>query len=108
MQELRKPEFYRDEYVTLYNDLLILKSIVPSVPGSYYPQLSKERSELKTQLLKSNQKGGFFGSIFKSTSTPISLEIIMKMLQTVEKKNVLLEDFLACSGYSKKEMTLRG
>lgn len=47
LQELRKPEFYRDEHIVLYNDLLILKSIVPSLPGSYMPQLSKEFAELR-------------------------------------------------------------
>lgn len=103
MQELRKPEFYRDDHIVLYNDLLILKSIVPSLPGSCYAPISKELAELRQKLLKSNQKGGFLG-FFKPTAANISLEIIMKMLQTVEKKNILLEDFLACSGYGRKEM----
>jgi uncharacterized protein YecE (DUF72 family) len=86
---------------------LILKNIVPSLPTYYYLQLSKELNELKQRLQKNNQKGSFLSSFFKSTTATISLEIIMKMLQTVEKKNILLEDFLACSGYTQKEMTTK-
>lgn len=108
MQELSKPEFYKNEYLALYNDLLVLKQIVPSLPTSYYQRISAELSGLKGRLQTSNQKGGFFSNLFKSTTTPISLEIILGLLETVEKKSVLLEDFLACSGKGEKEMILQG
>ncbi len=90
--------------MVLYNDFLILKSIVPSLPTSCYAPIARELQDLKDKLLKATQKTSFFSSIWKSNVQPLSLEIIMKMLQTVEKKNILLEDFLACSGYGKKLM----
>ena len=108
MKVLIQPEFYRNTYIALYNDLLILKNIIPSLPGSFYPQLSKELDELNQRIQSSTQKGGIWNRMFGATTTPISLEIILKMLQTVDKKNALLEDFLACSGYRQKEMTLHG
>lgn len=109
MMELKRPEFYKDVYVALYNDFLILRSIVPSIPATFLVPISRELKEMQEKLHKSTQKGSILSGWWgKQQTQPTSLnfEVILKMLETVEKKNILLEDFLACSGYGHRPMSV--
>lgn len=103
MAQLRKPEFFSDNYGALFNDLLILKSIVGNVPKAFHDELSRELNTLDLSL-REKQYASSFNKLFKQADRPtiISLEGIIRLLEKVEQKDVLLQDFLICSGYSNK------
>lgn len=104
MTRLRQPEYCSESYGPLYNDLLILKSIVTNVPQSLYNELLCELSSLD-MAVRASQHPSFLSQLYGESDRPIklSLERIMKVLAKVEAKDVLLEDFLICSGYASKE-----
>jgi hypothetical protein len=107
MKELRRPEYYSDSYGTLYNDMLILKSIVTNVPQSLYVELLRELNSLEMSM-RENQHPGFLSQLYSEADRPrkVSLERIMRVLAKVECKDVLLEDFLICSGYTTKQSVI--
>jgi hypothetical protein len=90
-----------DSEGALYNDLLILKSIVPNVPQRLYAELLREINSLDLKI-KEKQHAGSASKLFKDSPQPTapSLENIMRVLAKVEDKDLLLEDFLICSGYT--------
>lgn len=101
MAQLRQPECNNDTDGALYNDLLILRSIVPNVPQRLYAELLREINSLDLRI-KEKQHCGFASQLFGDYSQPTapSLENIMRVLAKVKDKDLLLEDFLICSGYS--------
>lgn len=104
MTRLRQPEYRCDSYGPLYNDLLILKSIVPNVPQGLYGELLRELNSLE-MAVRASQHPNFLNKLYGENDgvSKTSLERIMKVLAKVETKDVLLEDFLICSGYTTKE-----
>jgi|JI61114BRNA_FD_contig_21_12171627_length_412_multi_10_in_0_out_0_1 hypothetical protein len=54
--------------------------------------------------VRASQHPNFLNQLYGETDQPgkASLERIMKVLAKVEAKDVLLEDFLICSGYTTK------
>lgn len=83
---MKRPEFYKDIYVALYNDFLILRSIVPSIPATFLVPISRELKEMQDKLHKSTQKGSILGGWWgkqQSQPTTLNFEVILKMLETV-------------------------
>jgi hypothetical protein len=81
--------------------LLILRSIVPNVPQRLYADLLRELNSLDMSI-REREHAGFASQIFKNSvqSSGPSLKNIMRVLVKVEDKDLLLEDFLICSGYT--------
>jgi len=104
MTRLRQPEYHCETYGPIYNDLLILKSIVTKVPQNLYSELLRELNSLE-MAVRASQHPNFLDQLYGETNRPckVSLERIIKVLAKVETKDVLLEDFLICSGYTTKE-----
>ena len=81
-------------YSTLYNDFLIVDTILDSVPEHIFESLNKE-------LVAFDHKLRSFVSLLHSEDFEGSLTIkpIADILKTVETKDTLLQDFLVCGGY---------
>lgn len=79
---------------TLYNDFLIVDTILDSVPEHIFESLHKELATFDEKLRS-------LITLLNSEDVLGSLTIkpIADILKTVESKDTLLQDFLVCGGY---------
>jgi hypothetical protein len=86
--EVMKHSLTADDESSLFNDLLILRHIVPSLPKEVICQLLLELKPHSAN--DANQP-----------NLPLNFERINQILSTVERPSRLLSDFLACAGVVK-------
>ena len=77
---------------TLYNDFLIVGTILNSVPEAILEELQRELASFDSRLRSPI-------SILGRSKEELSLKPIAEVLMRVEEKDMLLQDFLVCGGF---------